>query len=316
MELDVIHTEEKTDNVKASEETKEVEGMNYEQLENYLKEPEKKEPEKKEPEKKEPETKVETKVEPVKKEKQPETKTGTETGTKTETEIKPDYEALLKEHEGLKKKADNQEKLLARFGTEMGLLRKKTPEEMQKRIQEVRDKYNELALSGDVFAAQELLDNFKKEQREEEERQITLQNIEKIKETRENILTHIPKFESSIENIIPVLEEEGIGKEGINAFKQNPYFVSEGELRILHKASIYHQENVSLKKENETLKTKIAELEKKPGEIIEKINKSTETLSGKKTVTSTPKAIDFSTIDLSKYTYEQLRELEKTLSSQ
>lgn len=181
----------------------------------------------------------------------------------TKNDAGPDYEEIA---EGLKQRVERQDTLLAKMGTELGMLRKTSPEEEREKLQELRDLSVE-----DPIAFQEKYEEYKNEKRSEEERKFvdwTAQN----KATVENM---VPDFNESISDIVEILEADKISSENIAIFKNDP-FKTPGELLfMLHKRAAVVKENKALSSKVFDLEAKISELEKKPGDILSKIEAAT-----------------------------------------
>jgi hypothetical protein len=260
----------------------------------------------------EPEKKEDVKVEPESKEPEP-VKQATPGDNPPETS----YENVIKELDEAKKRIEAQDKFNMRLGTEIGLLRKTTPEQELQWISTVKETYDKIYYEQGPFAAKQFHDQAITERRQIDQQQTTLRNIESIKGTREKVLAAIPSFESSIDDLVPVLKDEGFNENFIGAFKQNPYVVDNGELRLLFKAASYRKENVAVKAENEALKAKISELEKQPDQLIQNIQNATKTVNGKSSGTGNPAPgkVDLSNVNPRRLPYDQLVAIEKSFTT-
>lgn len=281
--------------------------MPYEDLKKALNEEvhtEEVEPTKEEPPKEEPKSEPKAESEPPKEEPPKEE-------TPPEAEPPIDYEAKFKE---LETRVAAKEQFIQRQANEIGLLRKQNPQEVREQIQAIESEYDRIYAEQGKFAADQFWKGIERQREEAIAEQQTVNNIKQMKQTRERVLADTPTFESSIGDIADVLKDDGFKDEFIEQFKQSPYAIEYGELRLLHKAATYRKESVSQKKEIETLKAKIAELEKKPAEIIDKINNATKSVTGKSSGTSAPngKVIDITALNPRRLSYQQLKEMQKT----
>ena len=222
-----------------------------------------------------------------------------------------DYEAKFKE---LETRVASKEQFIQRQANEIGLLRKQNPQEVRDQIQAVEAEYDRIYAEQGKFAADQFWKGIERQREAAIEEQRTVQNINHMKQTRERVIADAPTFETSIGDIADVLKDDGFKDDFIEQFKQSPYSIEYGELRLLHKAANYRKESVSQKQEIETLKAKIAELEKEPGNIIEKINNATKSVTGKSSGTSSPngKVLDITTLNTRRLSYQQLKEMQKT----
>jgi hypothetical protein len=283
-----------------------VRSMSYEDLQKSLVEPE---PEQvQEPENKEPEPEEVKPPEQEVKEPEPEPEKPV-TQEKEPEQI--DYGAQIEE---LKRALEAKEQFIARQGTEIGILRKQSPAATREQIQALEAEYNRIYEEQGKFEAERFWDAVKEQQQKEASERDFAQRVEHIKSTRDRVVRELPTFESAITDITDVLKDDGFRDDFIEQFKQNPYIVEHGELRLLHKAAVYRKESVSLKTENETLRAKIAELEKRPDELVEKIQNATKSVNGKSAGTAAPgKKVDVTTLNPRRMSYEQLKEYEKSL---
>jgi hypothetical protein len=285
--------------------------MSYDDLKKTLsEEPAHKEPVKEEPAK-EPELKKEEVKEPVK-----EVIAEPAKVTQEEPKTEQPFENLLKELEATKQRLTDKDKFIQRQGNEIGELRKFAPPEEVARIKEaVKTEYDRIHYEQGPFAADEYKKQVEKQINEEMQSREVLSNIEKIQTTRQRIVEKLPTFETTIDDMADSLKEDGVPDNLIAAFKQNPYLVDYGELLNINKAAIARKQLSLKNQEVESLKVRIAELEKKPGELIDKINSANRTISGKSAGVSSPNGtVDLSNINPRTMSYKQLKEFEKSLS--
>ena len=180
----------------------------------------------------------------------------------------------------LEERIEQQSKLLDKFGTEVGLLRKKSPEDEKASLEAIRDLY----LEDPVEGHKAMMEHFRNEEaavaqsREAEMTQILDRNrsaVSPFKGEFEN--------ETNISEIVELIKEDGASAETIEAFKESPYVMEGSTLFALHKRNEAVKKltavEADLVKANET----IAELKKKPGEVLDKIADATKikTLTGK-----------------------------------
>jgi len=226
--------------------------------------PEKKEPEKDPAKKTEsPEKKPAEKKEPEKKE--PEKK---ETPTPD-----PEKDALKAEVEKLRKKAENQDKLLAKVGTELGILRKRTPEEERAELQKIRDAFDVNPVEGD-----RLLSDYKQRRAAEESAGREIAATAHAEKTKGIVHQIAPEVEQAIDEIAGLLKGDGLDDKIVDNFKANPYAFDADLLISLHKRAVTARELTAARTELETarvelekLKTENAELKKKPDSLLKKI---------------------------------------------
>ena len=187
-----------------------------------------------------------------------------------DTVSKSDYETLQNEHNSLKERWSNQEKLLNRFGNEIGIMRKMSPEQVQQEMDRIRALWRE-----DPIAADEALTNLRTTQANDARREEMGQMLKQVNDTREVIKHHIPDFEASLEEMSALIAEDGAGPEFVQAFKENPYFLDHTTLLNMHKRAALAKENIGLKTQIEALTKEVEELKKKPGELVKKIQDAT-----------------------------------------
>ncbi len=198
----------------------------------------------------------------------------------SEAEDSPEIKALKEELRASNERIEQQSKLLDKFGTEVGILRKTSPEEEKARLDEIREAYLMDPIEGD-----RLLREYREEQKvaEKKSRDDELASI--FEKNRKVVSSSIEDFESdsNIAEIAEIMEADGASKETIDAFKHNPYILDGSTLFALHKRNEALNEVKTLTEQLAERDTKIAELEKKPGEFVDRIANAVKTrpLSGK-----------------------------------
>jgi hypothetical protein len=182
----------------------------------------------------------------------------------------------------LEARIEQQSKLLDKFGTEVGLLRKTSPEDEKARLDAIREAYLDDPIEGD-----RLLQEYREEQKTAEKQGRDAELSQIIEKNRSVVTSSIKDFEanldSNVSEIAEIMEADGASKETISAFKENPYILDGSTLFALHKRNEVLNKVVSLEEQLAERDTKIAELEKKPGEVLDKIANATNlrTLSGR-----------------------------------
>lgn len=211
-------------------------------------------------------TKAETKVE-AKAEEKP-----------TEKKAEDEVSRVKAENEKLLNAVKNQDKLLAKLGTELGLLRKKTPEEENAEIETIRDAYLVDPINGD-----RLLTAYKEQKKKEESVAAQHQFLQTAKEVREEIIKDIPAFEENLAGIAELIKEDGADESTVNAFRQSPYIFGREVLINLAKRNEAIKKLKSAEGEIAKLKEENEEWKKRPDEMLKKIEKAagTSVLSAK-----------------------------------
>ena len=177
----------------------------------------------------------------------------------------------------LRKQIENQEKFLARMGTELGLLRKKNPEEEVERLQQLRDLQFE-----DPIAFQEEYAKYKAEKEEAQNREAQETMQQNVENNKQNVRHVVPDFDNYIPEIAEILLKDGYKTDEVETFKKNPYLTNSDFLFTLQKRAATQKENNALRTELDELKAKYGELEKKPEALLEKIeNASRRPVTGK-----------------------------------
>lgn len=199
---------------------------------------------------------------------------------KGETETSPEMQKLLEEIETLKKKTANQDKFFDRMGTEVGLLRKKTPEEDREELEKIRDAYIE-----DPVEGHRLMQEFNAKQ----EQSASLQNEYKVNRTaeanREALSPKLPDMEKSevVNELATMMTEDGAPAQAVEVFKSNPFLMDQATLYNLYQRRSLSKENTDLKTQLEAKEKEIAELKGKPEKMLknlEKVSKGTQLPKG------------------------------------
>lgn len=187
---------------------------------------------------------------------------------KKEVQAEADIENMTAEQlkEALKKERDandKQKKIIGRQGNEIGDIRKKIAEKdavledlrakTERTPEEIRDLFDE-----DPKAALKSL-----QEDESRNNKIKLEELHKRSlETELAIMEKIPTFEAMLPDMVAILEEDGVDRELINAFKQTPYYAEPATLYYLAKRVEVTKENLVLKEELEKLKSATANASK------------------------------------------------------
>jgi hypothetical protein len=304
-------TEKKVEEIKA-EDTPNVLNMSYEDLEKNLNPIEEKE-ELKEPEAKPSETETDVKTDDKAQNPEPD-KQETQDSKQEPVDYEAKLKALEEEVTSLRNRMIEKERMIAKQGTEIGLLRGNKNPNIAAYIKQAKDEYERIKLEQGDFEAAQYMKEVEANVSAMEQQIQQANIIQSMHNTRERLTREIPSFETSIDDISMVMKDDGIPDDIINKFKENPYILSNhGELRLLYKAAMYRKENSSLKAENESLKTKIMELEKQPEQLINKIKQAERaTLTGKTSGTSSRQdnVIQLNK-PLARYSYAELEELQK-----
>jgi len=182
---------------------------------------------------------------------------------------KDDLDAVIAERESLKRRIDNQEKMIARFGTEVGLLRKRSPEEERVELERIRDVFIE-----DPVEGQKALDEYNKRKTNAETLSQEASQRQREVSNRTAILEHVPDFENTIDAISSILKEDGVPENSIEGFKTNPYILDHTTLFLLNKRAGLANELQTARTEIEQLKAENEKLKSKPEELVDKIEKA------------------------------------------
>ena len=172
------------------------------------------------------------------------------------------------EHEKLLKQVKDKEAFIQRQAAEVGERRKREQQllsEMENLKGIIRDKSIEDPLAAHQAAA--LLQSHNNE----------LQQIhmrDGIERNKAATLQVVPTFDTLVDDMAEIAKSDGINDELVQAFRSNPYAEDPGTLINLAKRA----EAARAIKERDTeiaaLKTRIAELEKKPGQVVKNIEKA------------------------------------------
>jgi hypothetical protein len=191
-------------------------------------------------------------------------------GTDTNgTVSKEDFDALQEKWSAAQKKAEHQDKMLARLGTELGLLRKSTPEDETARLEQIRQVYWE-----DPVAGHKALEEWRIEQKTRENQKHQDEQIEAYEKNRSNVTSWSPDFESSIDDMAEIIKQDGVDAASIEAFKKQPYVLDATTLYNLNMRAKLYKSNAVLQAELESLKKENESLKAKPSELVEKIEKA------------------------------------------
>lgn len=207
----------------------------------------------------------------------------------------PEIEALKAEVTKLQKKTDNQDKFFDRIGTEVGLLRKKAPAEVQEELEKIRDAYAEDAVEG-----HRLMEEYRTNQVKTEGLHREYAANKMAEGNREALSQKLPDLEKPevVEELAAMMAEDGAPPQAVEVFKSQPYYMTQDTLYNLYQRNTLSKENAGLKERLEAKDKEIAELKGKPEQLLKSIEKAAgnKTLSGKqagaggkKTATTTTK---------------------------
>ncbi len=197
-------------------------------------------------------------------------------GQEGEGEESDDNAELLARIEKQNERLEQQSKLLDKFGTEVGLLRKTSPEEEKARLDEIREAYLEDPIEGD-----RLLQEYREEQKatQAQSRDDELAGI--LESNRSVVTSGIKDFEenlgTNVNEIAEIMKEDGASAKILEAFKENPYVIEGSTLFALHKRNQVAKELASVKEQLAESEKTIAELKKKPGAVLDNIEKASKT---------------------------------------
>ena len=215
-----------------------------------------------------PEPEVKAAEEPVREEEKREPEVVAEPA-QPETVSKDEYEKLKTDLDKERVRRENQDKLLSRLGTELGMLRKNTPEEEAAKLQEIRDLYWQ-----DPVEGHKALEAYREEQKRKGEDLEKQAFVARVDENKANVLKWTPDFESTIDDMAKLVEQDGADPQSVSMFKQNPYVLDPTTLYNLNARARLAKENTDLKTRIDALEKEVGELKKKPGELVEKIEKA------------------------------------------
>ena len=200
----------------------------------------------------------------------------------SDTISRDELDELMAENKRLLKKAENQDKFFDRMGTEVGILRKNTPEEEKAELERIRDIYYE-----DPIAGHRAMEEYHAKQNESATAQNEYQASQMVDANRESLTTIIPDFTKNQDEIVNelavIMAEDNADSRAIDAFKKEPFMMDQSTLYNLYHRNIANK-SIKVKDAKITeLETQIEELKKRPGELLGKIEKAskTQTMTGK-----------------------------------
>jgi hypothetical protein len=224
-------------------------------------------------------------------EEEAEEETGEKSGGEAEGETTGEGEVDTRDQEieelrTLLKKRDadvkEQQRVLDKFGTELGVLRKQAPEDVKAEIKRIQELYIEDPVEGHKA----LREHFKKEEDAAVEAQE--QEAAKLIETnRRNIHAAIEGFEENqadhVTSFAELMAADGAPVEVVEKFKVNPYIMDSTTMFNLSKRVAAQTEITDLKAQLEAKDTEIEGLKKQSGQVLSNIEKAAKkkTLSGK-----------------------------------
>lgn len=187
------------------------------------------------------------------------------------TETSPEMQKLLDKIENLEKKTANQDKFFDRMGTEVGLLRKKTPDEDLEALQKIRDAYAE-----DPVEGHRQMEEYKANQNKSESLQNEYAANRSAETNREALSERLPDMEKAevVSELADMMAEDGAPAQAVEVFKKNPFLMDQATLYNLYQRRSLSKENTDLKTQLETQKKEIAELKGKPEKLLEKLEKA------------------------------------------
>lgn len=200
----------------------------------------------------------------------------------SDTVTSEDIKALMAENKRLLKKTENQDKFFDRVGTEVGLLRKKTPEEDKVELERIRDLYID-----DPVAGHKAMVDFNASQEKAETVGREVEVNRRIEVNKTGIESLIPDFEINqseiVEEIAGLMTEDGAPAAAVAAFKEQPFLMDQATLYNLHLRNTIGKESKEKDAKITELETQIEELKKRPGELLNNIEKASknQTLTGK-----------------------------------
>jgi len=200
----------------------------------------------------------------------------------SDTVTSEDIKALMAENKRLLKKTENQDKFFDRVGTEVGLLRKKTPEEDKVELERIRDLYID-----DPVAGHKAMVDFNASQEKAETVGREVEVNRRIEVNKTGIESLIPDFETNqseiVEEIAGLMTEDGAPAAAVAAFKEQPFLMDQATLYNLHLRNTIGKESKEKDAKITELETQIEELKKRPGELLSNIEKASknQTLTGK-----------------------------------
>lgn len=196
---------------------------------------------------------------------------------KTTTEEAVTTTISVEEFEKLQRKAEKNDKLLAKLGTELGMYRKVSPEEEVDELQKIRDAYVDDPIKGN-----QLYEAYK-ERKAAEYQESQKRQVEELEQNTKEVISKVaPDFKDRVKEIVEILKSDGYKDNVITSFKENPYLYGADTLFQLYRRVDLQKSFSELQKEVDKLKKENEELRKKPGKLLSDIEKET----WKKKVTS------------------------------
>lgn len=193
-----------------------------------------------------------------------------ETPDDNKNTLEAENKELREKYERLLKKAENQDKFFDRVGTEVGLLRKRTPEQEREELEKIRDAYIE-----DPVEGHRLMQEYQDKQNKAKDLEKEYEANQMIERNRESISKLLPEFkEDSIEELSKLMAEDGAPEEALRAFKAQPYLMDQATLYNLYKRNDLTREVTTLKEQLEAKEKEIEALKKKPDELLDNIEKA------------------------------------------
>ena len=200
----------------------------------------------------------------------------------SDTITSEDIKALMAENKRLLKKTENQDKFFDRVGTEVGLLRKMTPEEDKVELERIRDLYID-----DPVEGHKAMEEYKTNQERTTTVNREIEVNQRIEKNKTGIESLIPEFEENqseiVEELAALMAEDGAPTAAVEAFKQQPFVMDQATLYNLHLRNTIGKESKEKDAKITELETQIEELKKRPGELLSNIEKASknQTITGK-----------------------------------
>ena len=200
----------------------------------------------------------------------------------SDTITSEDIKALMAENKRLLKKTENQDKFFDRVGTEVGLLRKMTPEEDKVELERIRDLYID-----DPVEGHKAMEEYKTNQERTTTVNREIEVNQRIETNKTGIESLIPDFEANqseiVEELAALMTEDGAPAAAVEAFKEQPFLMDQATLYNLHLRNTVGKESKEKDAKITELEAQIEELKKKPGELLNNIEKASknQTLTGK-----------------------------------
>lgn len=203
--------------------------------------------------------------EPSDEEEEPEDERESEVPAEEEAEAQEEEAAAAEEdqhNEKLEKQVKDKEEFIQRQASEIGALRKQILD-MQAAMPETPEE--SLYYSDPAEAVNQVL-----KQREQAAYIENLNHAVAVKENELTVKTIVPDIDDLIDSIADTALKDGATQETVRAFKNRPYNAPPDLVIQLAK-------RVKAEKEVETLKARIAELEKKPDDVLKKVEAAART---------------------------------------